>query len=317
MASCSDGARVPVPGTVCAVCYCLLCFALGWGGVVPLTARPLPGRWVPYNATHWVWLKDAQVALPFHHSTVPTFPGLFLWCTAIPGFVSLGTALTGYGWQDWCCYWKGYGIAISTVVMWTNWGKNFVGRLRPCFYDRCDVEPFTTDLSSAPFCRASKSVTDAESKSFPSGHASYSMTVSVFCATYLFAKARRLFRARPDSAVLPGRLGCGSWGAVSLEPLWQWLAVVPLIGCAVFISASRVTDNRHFVSDVVAGDLLGAGAAVWAYRLYFPTPYGPGAIDHPAAEAAACPAESSRRTSRDLPLLACTGVSNTHGSQAA
>eukprot|EP01062_Namystynia_karyoxenos_P077185 TRINITY_DN7719_c0_g1_i1.p1 TRINITY_DN7719_c0_g1~~TRINITY_DN7719_c0_g1_i1.p1 ORF type:complete len:334 (+),score=74.23 TRINITY_DN7719_c0_g1_i1:76-1077(+) len=317
------GLRPPLPGTVCATIYCVVCLALGWGHVFTLHARPLPGQWARFNDTHWSWFRDAHVSLPFHHSTVPTFPGLVAWCLVLPVFTVAFTAIAGYGWHDCGSFAKGFCVTMATCVLACNFAKNYVGALRPCFYAKCDVSPFTTDPNTEPYCRNDRSEVDEYRKSFPSGHACYSMAAAIYCSLYLLGKARHLFRAGLDSRGVPGTVGFGPWGEVVLAPLWQWLSTVPYIAVAIFISASRVRDNRHHAADILAGAILGAGIAVWGYLLYYPSPYGEGQVDRPldyhddcqpgfavyraSTTAASMQTLGERRESRARPLLNSLG----------
>ncbi|MBI1948109.1 MAG: phosphatase PAP2 family protein [Deltaproteobacteria bacterium] len=88
-------------------------------------------------------------------------------------------------------------------------------------------------------------------KSFPSGHASASFAAATFLA-----------------------LAVGSehvWGASTPEwvrPLGA-IAVVGALGGAGFVAATRVSDNRHHLEDVVVGSAVGVASGAAAWLLHF------------------------------------------------
>ncbi|MDB5014568.1 MAG: phosphatase family protein [Daejeonella sp.] len=101
--------------------------------------------------------------------------------------------------------------------------KNLTGRQRPSYYDPTRVEAEPT--FKGPF---SKSGRDASGKkinsSFPSGHAS-----AAFAAATVYAME---YRDKPIIKIV-------SYGAASL------------------IAMSRITENKHWVTDVIVGSMLG------------------------------------------------------------
>lgn len=258
------------PGAVGVAVYCAAVLAFGLGHAVPLHSRPLPGTWVPHNATAWQWVPQPSVALPRLDDTVPTFPGLLLFCALPPVAASALAAAGGYGAADFAALWKAYGVALATAVALCNSVKSYAGRLRPCFYPICDAELLRLAAAmppAPPVCRATGHEAEDARKSFFSGHSCYAMGAAVVCALYLQAKARRGWRGRLPSAL----------GPLPLRAAWEWAAVAPLVLTAVFIAASRVHDNRHHVGDVVGGAVAGAGLGCWGYLMFFPPPWATGA----------------------------------------
>lgn len=121
---------------------------------------------------------------------------------------------------------KGYAQTLLTTLAITEVAKNSVGRHRPTY---------AGDLS------------DLDSRrSFVSGHSSLGAAMSVYLALYLGRnilpqidpRRRRLYRAL-------GTVGVGA----------------ALVG----IPLSRVSDNRHHLSDVLTGSFVGAATAVGFY----------------------------------------------------
>ena len=166
--------------------------------------------------------------------------------------------------------------ALAVTLLVTEATKLGVGRLRPHFLAVCEPDvPSTTvalDIGDAkmPPCTAApgKVLTNARS-SFPSGHTSSSTCVAVFSAVYvmwaaLHARAVAQSRAagRP-SATCPRRVAVLGDMWTTLALYWALLQVLLAWG----VGATRITDNRHHPSDVIAGFALGAVvAAAFAAR---------------------------------------------------
>lgn len=116
--------------------------------------------------------------------------------------------------------------AVLAAVVTTNVVKMLVGRARPA------VD--TDDPTNVGFLRGF--TRGEEYRSFPSGH-----TTTAFAAAS--ALTAETIRRHPDA---------------------RWAAGVPLYAAATLVGWSRMYDNRHWASDVVAGAGIGtiAGAAV-------------------------------------------------------
>ena len=150
----------------------------------------------------------------------------------------------------WILFFVSAGVttAIVTEVL-----KNLVGRYRPDWLDRCSpsdpgtisIDSFGATSSENPACTnavVSASKLEDGHKSFPSGHSSVAFslgTVVVFHAGWWMAKSSRDLWSSPLLATM-------------LE-LWMALQV----SWAVGVASSRVIDNKHHVSDVVAGGMIG------------------------------------------------------------
>jgi phosphatidate phosphatase len=138
-----------------------------------------------------------------------------------------------------------FGLALTANL--TDLIKIIVGRLRPNFLSVCipDVtDPYKLCLESNRtylepgtdfFCTSQHTINVADSrKSFPSGHASLSFYSAIFLI--LFINKTWNFRL------------------LGLLPRFIQFGFVTL---ATFTSLSRITDNKHHTSDVIAGALLG------------------------------------------------------------
>ncbi len=123
---------------------------------------------------------------------------------------------------------KGSLLAFSSGLFIKELSKDIVGRPRPDYYDRL----------------ARGIDVDEARESWPSGHATHAAGV----ATYL-----TLFTWDEWRSQEPWALACKSGISVLLG------------GAATWVAYTRVADNRHYVGDVIAGSLLGAGTALFFY----------------------------------------------------
>ena len=125
---------------------------------------------------------------------------------------------------------------LGVTLMITEVLKIAVARPRPNYFSYCQYDQERKECLGPHRYRKDAKV------SFPSGHASNS-----------FASATWL-------ALLVDRLN-----PVSQELWWILLKFLP-IAIAIFISATRITDYMHHVSDVVAGAILGVGIAAIVFK---------------------------------------------------
>jgi len=158
--------------------------------------------------------------------------------------------------------------AIGTSEALTTVLKLYVGRLRPNFYRMCGFDPETLACT-----RGSNYEMEAR-MSFPSGHSSL-----VFCGMTVL------------SLVLLGRVGMArfmthprrynnSSGSNMTQPSLAGLkprillALSPILP-AVYVASSRLVDNWHHPSDVLAGMVLGSFCGFVVYHLWFPNVFSP------------------------------------------
>jgi len=133
--------------------------------------------------------------------------------------------------------------------------KVITGAPRPDLIQRCiprsfDIPPFGS-LSNVAICsNFNIREIDEGFKSFPSGHASTSFTSATICF-FIFASRHRIFDDR----------------GVAFKIL---VSILPFM-FALFITATRFSDNRHFFIDLIAGSFIGIGAAYVGYHFYFPS----------------------------------------------
>ena len=159
-----------------------------------------------------------------------------------------------------------YIVTTALVALATNTIKNYVGYLRPVFYDVCqpndDYEECTNDDSL-----------DAR-KSFPSGHSSLAFSGMTLLTMYFLRK----FGVYSTTVVLQQQDN----DAITLQykkpqrykKALSILCLAPM-AVACWVGASRLVDNKHFPADVVGGAVLGTVIAWFTNGIWFltwPTP---------------------------------------------
>jgi len=151
----------------------------------------------------------------------------------------------------------GYTLGAGSAHLLTDIGKYSVGRLRPHFFSVCNPNISTICTANHPVtqyvidysCAPNKTMFDNEDRtiekalkeihlSFPSGHATFSVQAAVFSIWYLQSRSPQLPNSIRDTFILP-------------------LIQLGLLVMAFFTCISRVMDNKHHPTDVIAGALIG------------------------------------------------------------
>lgn len=187
-----------------------------------------------------------------------------------------------------------YLVAFGITIFCTDRIKAYCGYLRPTFYDQCPGVELDDGSRSYESC-LTNNVNLA--RSFPSGHASMAfcgltLLTLYFHNTFGVPRLRRernrqqtALKSRTNSPTCtPGiRQTNGTTGALQsstcdgstiynyFHPLrYRFMSILSLvpIGLALFITAGRVMDNRHFPADAVGGSLLGAAVAIFVNNLW-------------------------------------------------
>lgn len=112
------------------------------------------------------------------------------------------------------------------VQLLTEVIKSYVGRARPDMYSRCGYN------AQYGTCNQTGYVLSDSFKSFPSGHASGSMSAMYFCSVFVLK-------------------------VVSNNSIFVSLAALLYILLGLYIGSTRIRDFRHHVDDVVAGFFVG------------------------------------------------------------
>jgi membrane-associated phospholipid phosphatase len=184
------------------------------------------------GALEFIWLPNIAI-LAMYKVGPPSEPRLFpsdeggepKKDDTVPSYytaIATGTTMLGllaYPSDGRWYHFKGFIQASSMANLTTGAFKNLFGRQRPSF-----------DLD-AP--------TDEDRKSFPSGHATSALRITTYAALYL---RYHVFEDARGDAVMTWQEG---------------VAYSTLAALAVYAPYTRVDDNRHHISDVIAGSAIG------------------------------------------------------------
>ena len=162
-----------------------------------------------------------------------------------------------------------YFVAWSLNMIACDFVKNYVGYLRPFFFQLCEpTEDYSECTGGGNHIR----------KSFPSGHSSTSFCGMTLLALYIHNRfgvySKRCFlevHPRKKSSVVEPKLLKLTYQQDSGLPLARLMSIAALLPLfvALWIAASRVRDNKHFPADVLAGALIGASLAKYSHGLWF------------------------------------------------
>ena len=155
--------------------------------------------------------------------------------------------------------WILYNAGAATSYLLVKLTKLFVGRYRPHFlavcspinatghsWDSVKCNPGSLLLYEDFKCQNAGEKTEDAMKSFPSGHA----TMAFYCAGFGIAYLEFVFSKSQK------------W------PFFRNFSEVLLFIAAWIVSFSRVADNHHHVSDVIAGAVLGGALGYVIFRRY-------------------------------------------------
>lgn len=172
-------------------------------------------------------------------------------------------------------------MAVTLCNLCTEVIKNYVGYLRPVFFQECKPNEIYDSCTGAEGFAE-----DELRKSFVSGHAS-----AAFCGCTLFTLfLERTFGISSTEIINSHErnleVSANYSGAVEQNnqnqyPLYvisfrkdPWLhrvgsvfSLLPMC-LAVYIASSRVVDNKHFPADVVGGAVLGASIAIYCHAVW-------------------------------------------------
>ena len=151
-----------------------------------------------------------------------------------------------------------FSLALTEFV--TNFVKLYVGRFRPNFYDMCGFDINTLK------CTASESYITQGRTSFPSGHASMSACGMSILSHYLLGKIS-LMQTWEGFVLTRNEF-------LPFRRFLQLCAMSPYIA-AIWVSASRIHDNWHHPSDVLAGSVIGYASACLSYFMFYPSLFDP------------------------------------------
>lgn len=156
----------------------------------------------------------------------------------------------------------GLGYALSTACLFQVFIKWCIGDLRPHWLDVCNpaVPPAFPGIGDTrvfytadQVCTGKKQALAQAQMGFPSGHSVCAFAGFVFLALYLNAKLYIV------PLGYPGRRPAH----------WKLVVFAAPLLTAVLLSASKVSDGWHHVTDVIAGALIGLVSAIIAYDMSF------------------------------------------------
>lgn len=166
-----------------------------------------------------------------------------------------------------------YLVAFGTSLLASEPVKWYVAYRRPNFYEVCHPnESFDT-------CEM---VDDEDPReaifSFPSGHSSTAFTGTTLFALYIHNRfGVPAYRRLCSKTAQKQDVNAEGEGETRTAPLpgiarYRFISMVGFIvpmALAVFISVSRIVDQRHFPSDVIAGALIGVASGGWVHPLWY------------------------------------------------
>lgn len=172
-------------------------------------------------------------------------------------------------------------VATNDILTWLL--KSYVGYLRPNFYQVCrpnDTYDYctNTDKGASAFDYGG---------SFPSGHVSFtqcSLTLVYFYLerTFGVSSVEQAFVMTEEETVISTstdsenvttttkrcQMGIGYTHPPTLYRLKSILCGLPIVA-GWFMAGSRIVDNRHHPSDVVAGGVMGTCIAILFHYMWF------------------------------------------------
>jgi membrane-associated phospholipid phosphatase len=171
----------------------------------------------------------------------------------------------------------GFCTAIGASEGLTQLLKLYIQRKRPNFFALCDFERTVLKVCTA---EPASRILEANF-SCPSGHSSLAACGMTFLALHMVANiialtplsSLSLSSTSPVVSHFPTCLLCRRWMMNFISQRKQLSCLVVVIGTsswAMFVGASRVVDQWHHPSDVVAGLVLGCFCSVVAYHAWFP-----------------------------------------------
>ncbi|KAF6024487.1 hypothetical protein EB796_017215 [Bugula neritina] len=189
---------------------------------------------------------DDSIRYPYHESTISTTVLIL-----VGGFTNLIVVLMCeilhyvYDRKNKKAIFSEELFGITDIGKWT------VGRLRPHFIDGCQPQGFNITtcpgnqyMDTVHCTRPDQTILDDLRLSFPSGHASQSAYTMVFLACYVQQRVPRFDYTYLVKHVIQFILICMAW----------------------FCGLSRVMDNKHHPTDVLAGFTIGTVVALLCAR---------------------------------------------------
>lgn len=205
-------------------------------------------------------LNDHTIQHPFTHHERVTGPMCLLLAAIVPTIVmTTGSFLKHRKNKDQALHLLqvsllGSVLTVSVAGVITDILKNWVGRPRPDFLERCGAPEGTpldlfVDISVCTAPLGELRLIDGM-RLTPLGHSLISFSAFLFLAMWIFGQLQLSVN-------------------VASKPVYLYiLSLLPLI-LAAYVALSRVQDYRHHFLDIVLGMLIGCTVAAAIYRKYF------------------------------------------------
>lgn len=207
-------------------------------------------------------INDPRISNPYLTESVSS-GGLVAIVVVVAVFVAIcgaigGPGSIGFGRKHWkrriLALLASVGVTAGFLDVLTISLKVGVAALRPDFLDRCQPNPVSLECTNTDIM-----VVTEGRVSFPSGHASWSMYSCMLLSLSLGQIVISLYnifkqRGRNNAGLIVATVGS--------------LLCIGSLAPGMVVAASRVTDNRHFVRDVVVGGVFGVVAACGCYVIY-------------------------------------------------
>ncbi|CAH0487194.1 unnamed protein product [Peronospora farinosa] len=235
--------------------------------LIKVHERPIPGIKVRLNATDVVWSLDPAIDEMKLSEEVP----MWLLLTLGIGLPIATNIIVNYVLPMFCQvriivhdtrdFLLSLFQSMALATFFTLFTKNITGCFRPSFYDMCKwnhdvVWDGVTNLCTDP-------VGEKEGRqSFPSGHASFAWASMLILALYLLGRSRLNCENRSDSTLRGGK-----------KSLMLFMCCTPIL-LASWIAISRCIDNWHHYSDILAGSVIGAVSALFAFNYNYGSIFG-------------------------------------------
>ncbi|TDH73449.1 hypothetical protein CCR75_006164 [Bremia lactucae] len=142
--------------------------------------------------------------------------------------------------------------SVALSIFLTQFIKNVTGRFRPSFYDMCgwDFDVMWDGVTN--LCTDDDGEKEGR-KSFPSGHASFAWASMLVLTLYLLGRSRLNSEVHSISTLQGGK-----------KSLLLIVCCLPIV-LASWIAITRCIDNWHHYSDILAGSVIGAVSATFAF----------------------------------------------------
>ncbi|KAL4177557.1 hypothetical protein KRP22_002489 [Phytophthora ramorum] len=240
----------------CTVLVYLLAFVFA---SIEVNERPIPGIRVRLNSTAVVWSLDPSLNAKKLSEEVPMWLLLVLGiCLPVGTNLIINFVLPRFSQvrviaHDTRDFLLSLFQSMALATLLAQFVKNITGRFRPSFYHMCkwnydEVWDGVTNL-----CTDAAGEKEGR-KSFPSGHASFAWATMLVLTVYLLGRSRLNCENRSNSTLRGGK-----------KSLMLFMCCAPIL-LAAWVSVTRCIDNWHHYSDILAGSVIGAASALFAFN---------------------------------------------------